>query len=631
MCGINGIVSINKILNLGSRLREMNKLIQHRGPDDFGQFLYEDRIGMGMQRLSIIDLTNGNQPMFTQDRSKVIVFNGEIYNYQELKKKLQSEGEIFTTSSDTEVILRLFEKYGNDSFCMLNGMFVFSIYDLKTGLITIARDRFGEKPLYYSRGDDEFIWASELKSIIHTKPKLKKISRDALRLFFSLSYIPAPYTIYEDVYKLRPGYMMTINSRTTEFSIKKYWELELSNKIWQGSYIDACNQLRELLFDSVKNRMIADVPLGVFLSGGTDSAIIAAIMNEISNSTIKTFTVGHENKRYDESKKASNLARHIRSDHFEFFLDYNEILHDIDRLILNYDEPYADSSCIPTYFISQKAVASVKVVLTGDGGDEIFGGYNKYLIHSYGRIYNKIIPPVATKNIVSPLLELFSGNSTDTKSIKTKAKKFLESIDKDTIDNHLSIIQLGLRNEKLDYLLQNDSEKTINYLLKQILGDFPRGMHRRLDKARYIDTKISLEGDLLVKVDRASMLASLECRAPFLDHRLMGFSYSLPESYLIFGNNKKRILKDAFKDLLPHNFLTKSKSGFEVPVAHWFRKELKKDLMVTLSDENLQIHGLLNKNFVRQLMDEHFSSRVDHSGILWSLYCFQKWYSNNFS
>jgi asparagine synthase (glutamine-hydrolysing) len=631
MCGINGIISLNSDSNLILRLREMNKLIKHRGPDDCGEFLYKDQVAMGMQRLSIIDLTNGNQPMFSKDKSKVIVFNGEIYNYLDLKKELQLAGEVFLTNSDTEVILKLFEKYGNSSFCMLNGMFVFSIYDLNTGIVTIARDRFGEKPLYYTKKGYEFIWASELKSIVSANPNLKNISENALRLFFSLSYIPAPYTIYKDVHKLQPGYFMTINSQTAEYSIERYWNIEVPEKLWKGSYGKACNELRTLLFSSVKSRMIADVPLGVFLSGGTDSAIIAAVMKEISDSQIKTFTVGFKNKRYDESKKASDFAKHIGSDHSEFLLDFNEIVNDLNDLIINYDEPYADSSAIPTYFISKRTADCVKVVLTGDGGDEVFGGYNKYLIHTYGQIYNNFVPALFTKNIVNPLIMFFSEKNVDTKSIATKAKKFLESIGKDTTENHLSVIQLAFRNEQLNQLLQNKSVVTVTHLLLQIIDELPVGMHRKLDIARYIDTKISLEGDLLVKIDRASMLASLECRSPFLDPSLMKFSYSIPESYLVLGKNRKRILKDSFKGLMPKNFLSKSKSGFEVPIAHWFRNELKEDLIYMLSDKNLQMHGLLNKDFVQHLMSEHFSSKFDHSSKLWSIYCFQKWYIHSFN
>ena len=377
--------------------------------------------------------------------------------------------------------------------------------------------------------------------------------------------------------------------------------------------------------------MIADVPIGVFLSGGVDSTIIASIMSKLSNQKIKTFTVGYRNKRYDESGRAALIAKEVNSEHYECLLDYDEVIGDIDKVILNYDEPYADPSCLPTYFISHKTSSFVKVALTGDGGDEVFGGYNKYLLHTYGRLYQAVVPKFVSKRVIEPVLNVLAQKNTDTKSFLTRARKMFDSLGGDGVNNHLNVIQLGFKAESLALLWSGAKMIDINQRLKEILAPMPEGFESNLKTARYIDTKISLEGDLLVKVDRVSMLTSLECRAPFLDHRLMEFSYNIPDSFLIRGNNKKRILKDTFAYMLPDNFFNAPKSGFEIPIGSWFRNELKEELLQTLSAKNLSSHAYFKQEYVMSLIDEHLSTKIDHSWKLWTLFCFQKWYNATFS
>jgi len=629
MCGINGIISRNND-SLASQISRMNALIAHRGPDDSGVYIYENTVAFGMQRLSIIDIAHGKQPISNTDKSLVIVFNGEIYNFLQLKNILSDKGVQFNTSSDTEVVLKMYELFGEDAVKQLNGMFAFSIHNKKNKKIFIARDRVGEKPLYYTRHNDEIIWSSELKSIIQLKPELKNISKESLQLFLSLSYIPAPHTIYKDVFKLEPGCTMVIDVESLNITIKKYWDLEIPNGKQLVDYGEARKQLKDLLFDSVEKRMIADVPVGVFLSGGVDSTIVSAVMSKVSDQKIKTFTIAYKNKRYDESDRARVVAKHIKSEHYECLLDYDEVIGNIDKVILNYDEPYADSSCLPTYFISQKTSAFVKVALTGDGGDEVFAGYNKYLLHTYGRIYQKIVPGFIKKNGIEKILNVFSGRSSDTKSLVTKARKMLESLGGDVVSNHVNIIQLGFNNEALVKLLNTESELVVKGLLYNIISSMPTNFESNLQKARYIDTKISLEGDLLVKVDRASMLSSLECRAPFLDHRIMEFSYGIPDNFLIKGRNKKRLLKDTFSSMLPDNFFSSPKAGFEVPIGQWLRNELKEEINQTLSKTNLASHSFFNWEYVETLITDHLSGKIDHSIKIWTLYCFQKWYKANF-
>lgn len=623
MCGINGILNRAPGSSLLSDIQQMNTQIIHRGPDDEGYELDEDRLAMGMRRLSIIDLEHGHQPLSNEKGDIVIVFNGELYNFIGLRNELENLGHKFTTSSDTEVVLKTYEQWGTEMLSKLNGMFAFSIHDKRTGELIIARDRFGEKPLYYYHSDNRFVWASELKSIIAIHPELKKISSRSLGLYLTLTYIPAPYTIYENIRKLEPGHYLKI--RTTDLSLEKqhYWQTEIQPGEMLTDYSLAKKELRNLLFDSVEKRMIADVPLGVFLSGGVDSSIIAAVMSAVSGKKINTFSVGSDNKRYDESERAKLAASHIGSDHHAATLNYADILNELGRIVLNYDEPYADSSALPTWFVSKHAAQHVKVALTGDGGDEVFGGYNKYLLHTYGKAYHDLTPAFIQK-AMEKLVQSSLWKSGDTRSMASKIKKMIEATGNDTATNHLNAVSLGFKAPELARLLNNYHSPDLTQYIPAHTDNIDP-----LKLARDIDINLSLEGDLLVKVDRASMLCSLECRAPFLDHRLVNFTNRIPDQFLIKGNNKKRILKDTFEDLLPAGFFNSPKSGFEIPVSHWFRNELKISLLHTLSEESCALHKLFNYSYISTLLTEHLEKNIDHSYKLWTLYCFQKWYTAN--
>jgi asparagine synthase (glutamine-hydrolysing) len=624
MCGINGIIRKQKSSTLLSDIHKMNNSIIHRGPDDDGIFHSNEKVAIGMRRLSIIDLDFGKQPIYNDDKSKVIVFNGEIYNYKELQSDLINFGYQFNTNSDTEVVLALYEFYGEECVEYLNGMFAFAIYDHLKSLIFIARDRFGEKPLYYYHSKEEFVFASELKSLVLLDSSLKKISNTALQLFFSLSYIPAPHTIYDNIYKLEPATKLVINTNTLEFVKNKYWDIKSNEDSEEliSNYNLAKKEVTDLLFDSVEKRMVSDVPIGVFLSGGVDSAIVASVMSKLRNTNIKTFTIGFDDIRYDESSRALKIAKHINSDHSHFPLRYDEILQDIDEVILNFDEPFADPSALPTYFVSKYTSQFVKVSLTGDGGDEVFGGYNKYLIQTAGKHLRPYIPLKSIKTFLSGSY----FKNLDSKSGIVKLQKFFNSLDENSMLSHLNIIQLAFRNEELYEILNTNNFLDIRKALLNICEPIPQSINTDLQTAKYIDFKVSLEGDLLPKVDRASMLASLECRAPFLDYRLVDLSFSLPDKFLINGSNKKRILKEAFEWAVPKNYFNSPKSGFEIPLGSWFRNELKSDLDNYLSEDYLKTHGLINTEYTRMILNEHLSGSYDHSWKLWTIYCFQKWY-----
>lgn len=629
MCGINGIIFSKKNYDIERQINEMNDAIIHRGPDGDGTYIYQDRLAMGMRRLAIIDLTTGNQPIFNEDRTLAIVFNGEIYNFLLLKEQLKAKGVVFRTNSDTEVLLKMYEIYGVEAFRQLNGMFVFSIHDVKSNKLLIVRDRFGEKPLFYYKNDESIYWASELKSIKIVAPNVKKtISTKALSLYFSLSYIPSPYSIYQNVSKLRAGHYLSIDTNDCCISENIYWDITKPN-IFINDYNDAKQELKALLFDSVEKRMIADVPVGVFLSGGVDSTIIAAIMAKLSpNKKIKTFSIGFDYGAYDETSKARHVAEYIGSEHHEFRLNGETVLKQIDNVVLNFDEPFADSSSLPTYFVSYETSKHVKVALTGDGGDEVFGGYNKYLLSSYGATYSKLIPDFFNTNVIKPLAQKYFNKAKNTKSKGYKLNRFIQATGKDWVKRHLDIMSLSFNDDDKTVLLINDYYQSLESILNSHIMSAKEVSNDILKVVRYLDKNISLEGDMLVKVDRTSMLNSIECRAPYLDHRLMEFSYSIPDSFLIKRQNKKRILKDTFADMLPKGFFSFSKSGFEMPIGDWFRAELKQDLLFTLTEDNLDKHRLFNKKLIQELINQHLYQGIDHSRKIWSLYCFQKWYNN---
>lgn len=630
MCGINGIFSKNKLNENSIHLIEkMNELIIHRGPDDYGIY-NSSHLVMGMRRLSIIDIFQGHQPMFNKSRSITIVFNGEIYNFKKIKSDLIQNGIQFETNSDTEVILKLYELYNEDFINYLEGMFAFSIYDIPKNKLLIGRDRLGEKPLYYTLQNDKFIWASELKSIVAIEPNLKILNKDALGTYFRLTYIPAPLTIYNDIFKLEPGHLMTLQVDDFKLSFHKYYTTKLIKKQEKSeiNYDDAKKQVRKMIFDSVEQTMISDTPIGALLSGGVDSAIIASIMSKISTQKIKTFTLGFTNKKFDETYRARIVANHIRSQHFQYFLELEDFIEELSNIILNFDEPFADSSFIPTYFLSKKISNYVKVVLTGEGGDEAFGGYNKYQIHTISKFKKSAYKFIVNSKLLDTLFNIKFLIGQDSNSLNAKYNKTKFSLSDDIIKNHLNIISLGFKNLEITKLL-NFKPIQLDEILNIDSQHYGKDIEA-LDIARDLDIKISLEGDLLTKVDRCSMINSLETRSPFLRHSIVDYSFCLPQSFLIQGENKKRILKDTFADILPANYFNNTKKGFELPLGRLIRGEMKSEIENTISLENLQKHNLLNIKYVLEILNLHIYKGHYYANEIWCIYCFQIWYNKNF-
>lgn len=624
MCGINGLISTSDSDDITQVLNRMNGEIFHRGPDQDGIFIKKrDKysVGMGMRRLSIIDLSTGKQPIYSDDEKICIVFNGEIYNYLELKQDLKIKGENFKTTSDTEVILRLYEVHGTAAFSMLDGMFAFSIYDDHLKKLFIARDFFGEKPLYYTGDENSFFWASELKSIIAQRKVKPEISREGLNLFFQLTYIPAPFTIYEEIFKLKANHYLEVNCEEQKY-LEKEIEQNFSKEKADFSFEQAKERTHNLVQESVQSRSIADVPLGTFLSGGVDSSIVSLCLAQQSDAKIDTFSIGFEKKSFDETDKSRTVAKLINSNHHEFIVSEGDLKDNLDNILLNFDEPFADSSSLATYLVANKTRQHVKVALTGDGGDEVFGGYNKYYMGKLNRKYTAVIPKFL-HNSAEKLLTSVLSTGDDNRGFKFRMKRLLKAVNYEG-DFYYNIISLGFQYEELKEILLQDHFKadSLNYFKEQV------GVkNRSLSDFRNIDRLLSLEGDMLVKVDRTSMLTSLESRSPFLNKKIWNFTSGLPEDYLMKGWNKKYLLKESFQQYFPKDFLNKSKQGFGVPVGDWLRGYLKPDLMSYLEKDFLLKQGIFNYNKISQLVNRHIEGKEDNTFRIWTFFCFQKWYN----
>ena len=630
MCGINGFITNGQIRpeDLKEQLEVMNDKIIHRGPDQDGFFTESNAsfsVAMAMRRLSIIDLGTGAQPIFNKSEELLIFFNGEIYNYRELKVSLLEKSHEFKTTSDTEVILKAYEEWGTESFGMLDGMYAFSIYDKTKNKIFIARDFFGEKPLYYTKTENEIIWGSELKSLVKMVPEKPQISKEGLNLYFRLTYIPAPYSIYNSIYKLEANHFMEIALENFEmeiFPIKHEKSISLDPTI---SFSEAKTLTHDLMLESVRSRSVADVPLGTFLSGGVDSSVVSLALSKQLHTKIDTFSVGFEKKSFDETDKSRTVAKLINSNHHEFIISVNDLKGNLDEILLNFDEPFADSSSLPTYLIANRTRQHVKVALTGDGGDEIFGGYNKYYIGKMNQKYSSVVPQAFHNKLKGAANNILSTKD-DKRGTRFKLRKLMNAINYEG-DFYYNIISLAFQREDVSQLLKTD------WVQSEVFEPYKNKVEHNAESLtdfRNIDKILSLEGDMLVKVDRTSMLTSLESRAPFLNKKLWDFTSQLPENYLMKGWDKKYILKEAFKDYFPKDFLNKSKKGFGVPVGDWLRGYLRPELESYIENNFLEKQNLFEKNFVRDLVENHLTGKQDNTFRVWAFFCFQKWYKETY-
>lgn len=623
MCGIGGIINKQAPIN-ASELNAICDKLYLRGPDD-GKIFINNNIGLGHRRLSIIDLETGDQPMFSEDGNLVIVFNGEIYNFKELRQTLIERNHIFLTKSDTEVILIGYQEYGIDELLnRLEGMFTFALYDKEKDEVFIARDKFGEKPLYYFENDSGFYFASELKALENKFDK-KKIDKIGLNYFLSLSYIPAPYTIYKDVKKLSSAHYIYLK-RGKFIKLNKYYDLQvrISKQVIREDFKTASNELYNLLKDSVKKRMISDVPLGAFLSGGIDSSIITTLMAEISSKQINTFSIGFKEKAYDESERAKLIANKINSNHTVHFLDYKDVVEVVDDIIGYFDEPFGDSSAIPSFYVAKLAREKVTVVLTGDTADELFGGYEKYLGQYYSDRFKKL--PKLLQSSFKLAIKIIPHTKL-TNSLLRRIKKVLNNLEVSGFDIHYNMMCLGFNDIERNDLLKVGFIKNIKDEIKSVYDSF--NSSEILEKGFFTDLNYVLEGDMLAKVDRACMMNSLEARIPFLDSKIVEFAYRLPLNFKIKGRNKKYILKETFKNILPKKTINFRKKGFGVPVDSWLKEELKDEISKMLSKDFIERQNIFNYDTVNKLLVEHLNGKENHKGKLWNLFVFQKWYLKN--
>lgn len=641
MCGINGIV-LKLPQDVGGRLKKMNNAILHRGPDRQGVWQNEENtLGLSHVRLSILDLSDtGNQPMVSSSGRYVIVFNGEIYNYLSLKSDLDKEKFVnWRGKSDTEVLLESIEHWGlHQTVSKCIGMFAFGLYDKKERRLYLVRDRMGEKPLYYGWVKNNFVFSSDLDAITSLPEFDNKISRNSLGLYLQFSSVPEPYSIYENINKLKSGSILTFDIVKFEFSTENYWNLkELINKKNYSSAEEAINELDYLLRDSVFMQMQSDVSAGAFLSGGIDSSTIAAIMQSLSSNKIDTFCVGFHNKEYDEAEYARRVAQHIGTNHHELYVGDKELLDVVPKLSSIYSEPFSESSQIPTYLVSKLAKQKVNITLSGDAGDELFCGYWRYhFAKNLHQKLNKIPLPLRTttyrflsqipyglwKILLFPLSQR-KGAYNAKLNYPDKVLKFLpllnltsdvELYHRGFMGGDLEVNKLLIDFEEPDTIFTQDSLDTDNYY----------------DKMMYYDLMGYLPNNNLTKVERASMAISLENRVPLLDHRIVSFALSLPQEYKIHNNQDKWILKQVLYRYVPEDLFNRPKKGFSVPLSDWLRGSLKDWAAEILDEKTIKEAGFFNYEIINKYWQEHQSGKRNWSGKLWKLIIFQDWYNNKY-
>jgi len=621
MCGIAGFISKEKNLPTAERevlLDKMCKIITHRGPDEQGTIV-KDRAALGMRRLSIIDLKSGQQPIFDCSGNLAIVFNGEIYNYQSLKKDLESRGHKFKTNSDTETIVHAYEEFGADCVQHLRGMFAFAIYDFANESLFIARDRVGKKPLFYSlteRGN--FVFGSELKVLLEHGEISKAIDLSALDSYLTFGYVPEEFCIFKGVHKLAPGHFLFF--KNGEITTKQYWDFDYSEKSEIKTEAEYIEVLREKIKEAVKIRLISEVPLGAFLSGGVDSSSIVGMMSQISDTPVKTFSIGFNEDTFNELKFARVAAKHFNTEHHEFIVT-PDLVEIVDDLVWHFDEPFADSSALPTFMVSKMARDFVTVVLSGDGGDELFAGYTRYAKDKKRSGLEKL-PRVVRQSLLKPLSRILPHGA--------KGKNFLYNTSLDAVDRYIdSVSHFG--NLKKIELYSNALRENLNgqfgkaeAVFRQIADSV--SSKNPTDKLLYLDSKTYLPSDILTKVDRMTMATSLEARVPLLDHELIEFVQTIPAQLKLKGTETKYIFKKAMEGIVPHEILYREKQGFGVPINEWINSQLKERIHGILSEKRTLERGYFEPKYIQILLDEHAKNRRDHSHSLWILWMLELWH-----
>ncbi len=621
MCGIVGIFDLGGTKEVSrSLLERMNQVQFHRGPDEGGIHV-EPGLGFGHRRLSIIDLSTGQQPLFNEDHSVVVVFNGEIYNYQELMPELMARGHHFRTKSDTEVIVHAWEEWGEKCVSRFRGMFAFALWDRNRQTLFLARDRLGVKPLFYATlPDNTLIFSSELKSLLCHSKLSQEIDPRSVEDYFAYGYVPEPRTIYKQALKLNPGHTLTIQRGKLLPASKEYWDLAFkpADPI---SEKDAQVEVIERLREAVRIRLVSEVPLGAFLSGGVDSSAVVAMMAGLSSDPVNTCSISFGDPKFNESIYAKEVAQRYRTNHREEQVDTDDF-DLVDTLASLYDEPFADSSAMPTYRVCQLARKSVTVALSGDGGDENFGGYRRYRWHMNEEKIRAFMPLGLRRPIFSIAGKLYP--KADWAPRMFRAKTTLQALARNSVEAYFHTVSLMSDDMRSQLFSSSFQRELQGYRAFEVLQKHAKHSPAQsgLSLIQYLDTKTYLPGDILTKVDRASMAHALEVREPLLDHPMLEWLSGLPEDFKLRGQEGKYVLKKALEPYLPDSILYRPKMGFAVPLANWFRGPLRNKLRSTVMGSRLAETGYLNPDYLKQMLDQHESGIRDNSTPLWSVLMF---------
>jgi len=627
MCGICGIAGFeDKRL-----LKDMCNIIQHRGPNDSGIFL-DKNIGLGNRRLSIIDIAGGHQPIHNENNSIWITYNGEIYNFLKLRQVLENKGHKFYTSSDTEVIVHLYEEFGKKFVNKLRGMFAIAIWDSKKQQLLLVRDRLGKKPLYYTSFDGKFLFASEIKSILQFEELPRELDYKALDYFITFRYVPGPHTMFKGIKKLQPGHILVYHKG--EVKIEKYWDMKFkdSDKKPEEYYV---KHLFELLKEAVKVRLISEVPLGTYLSGGPDSSSVVAIMSELMEEPVKTFTVGFGDKRFDELKYAKIVADKFGTDHHEFIVDPKRV-ELLPKVIWYFDEPIADPAAIPTYLISELAKKYATVILTGEGGDEMFAGYEQYKIILKTRQYNWLLTRKTMSEIISRFIKIvpkrllnsiFPYTSALGDKGLERAARYVRSFG-NIAKAYLEIVSIFDQIEKTKLYSDSFNEQGKNFDVTKDISIFFQNTTKEnlLNSLLLLETKIQLPDNLLMKVDKMTMAYSIEARTPLLDEVIVEFSSTIPPALKVKGMSGKYILRKTMAKIIPRTIIERKKQRFFVPIDLWFEEDFGDLVKQIFSEKNVKKRGYFKYSHISHIIENFQKSKLFYSRQLWNLLTFELWH-----